>query len=114
MENWTPEQTETALTNGEIVLVDVREPHEFQAERIPGALLFPLSTFDARALPVGQGRKVVLHCKAGGRSARALEACSANGVDVAAHVAGGMDGWKEAGLSYLRQDAASGQMVREG
>ena len=114
MENWTPQQTEAALKNGEIILVDVREPDEYQAERIPGALLLPLSTFDPSALPVGQGRKVVLHCKAGGRSARALEACAAAGVEVTAHVAGGMGGWKDAGLAYLRLDGATGQMVREG
>ena len=35
-----------------ILLIDVREPSEYASERIPGALLFPLSTFDAAGLPV--------------------------------------------------------------
>ncbi len=113
MENWTPQQTADALTKGEIILVDVREPGEYENERIPGALLLPLSTFDPAALPVGQGRAVVLHCAAGGRSARALEACQAAGVDVTTHVVGGLGGWKEAGLPYLRVEPATGKMVLE-
>ncbi len=70
MENWSPEQVDAALKAGEIILVDVREPGEYENERIPGALLLPLSTFDPAALPTGQGRKVVLHCAAGGALAR--------------------------------------------
>ena len=101
MENWTAQQTADALKAGEIILIDVREAGEFYQERIPGALLMPLSTFDVSALPVGQGRKVVLHCKAGGRSARGVEACQAAGVDVDAHLEGGMEAWKEAGLSRI-------------
>ena len=114
MENWTPEQVSDALSQGEIILVDVREPHEYGNERIPGALLMPLSTFDPAALPVGAGRQVVLHCAAGGRSARAVEACQAAGLDVKAHLAGGIGAWKEAGLPYFRIDPPTGQMVREG
>ena len=112
MENWTPEQTAQALERREIILVDVREPNEYDNERIPGALLAPLSTFEPTALPTGQGRRVVLHCAAGGRSARALEACAAAGVEVTAHVAGGIGAWKDAGLAYLRIDPATGRMVR--
>lgn len=114
MQNWTPEQVDAALKAGEIILVDVREPHEFENDRIPGALLHPLSTFDPAALPVGQGRKVVLHCAAGGRSAKAVEACMSSGVDVDAHMAGGMGAWKQAGLPYYRIDPPTGRMVLEG
>ena len=46
MENWSPEQVDAALKAGEIILVDVREPGEYENERIPGALLLPLSTFE--------------------------------------------------------------------
>lgn len=110
MENWSVQETADALARGEIILVDVREPNEFHAERIRGALLYPLSTFDPAGLPVGQGKKVVLHCKAGGRSARALEACMGAGLDITAHMAGGMEGWKAAGQTYFRFNPASGAM----
>jgi len=112
VENWTPEHVNAALMAGEILLVDVREPNEFENERIAGALLHPLSTFEPKALPVGQGRRVVLHCAAGGRSQRALEACAAAGVAVDVHMAGGMGAWKAAGLAYYRIDPSTGQMVQ--
>ena len=110
MENWTPQQVADALNAGEIVLIDVREPDEYHAERIRGALLYPLSTFDPAGLPLGQGKKVVLSCKAGGRSAQAVNACANAGLDVTAHLASGMEGWKAAGLSYFRFNPASGRM----
>ena len=49
--DFTPARLRQGLEAGEIVLVDVREPGEYAAERIHGALLFPLSTFDPAALP---------------------------------------------------------------
>src|SRR5690606_16583467 len=47
----SPQEISGALSRGEIVLIDVREPMEFAAERIHGALLYPLSTFDPADLP---------------------------------------------------------------
>lgn len=110
MENWTVQETAQALEKGEIILVDVREPDEYHAERIRGALLYPLSTFDPAGLPLGQGRKVVLHCKAGGRSAQAVQACMGAGLDVTAHMAGGMQGWKAEGMTYFQFNPAIGRM----
>ena len=110
----TPEQVAMRLEAGEIILIDVREPHEYQNERIPGALLHALSTFEPAALPVDSKREVVLHCAAGGRSARAVEACQAAGLPVNAHLAGGIGAWTEAGLPVDRIDAATGRMVRSG
>ena len=69
----SPAEIRDALASGEILLVDVREPNEYAFERIPGALLYPLSTFDPKAVPA-EGRKVVVQCAAGGRSMRAAQA----------------------------------------
>ncbi|HWA80427.1 MAG TPA: rhodanese-like domain-containing protein, partial [Acetobacteraceae bacterium] len=77
-----PQAVHDRLIRHEITLVDVREPAEYAAERIPGALLFPLSSFDPAALPVAGGRPVVLHCGSGKRSATALAACAAAGIPV--------------------------------
>lgn len=110
MENWTPQQVADALAKDEIILVDVREPGEYEAERIRGALLYPLSTFDPAGLPLGQGKTVVLSCKSGGRSGQAVQACMGAGLDVTAHLASGIEGWKASGLPYFRMDPATGRM----
>ncbi|MFI4919576.1 MAG: rhodanese-like domain-containing protein [Legionellales bacterium] len=57
----------------EALLIDVREPDEYQVARIPGALLKPLSTFSTIELPDAKDKKLVLHCKAGIRSHKAGE-----------------------------------------
>jgi rhodanese-related sulfurtransferase len=60
---------------GKLLLIDVREPSEYASERIAGALLYPLSTFDAAALPTDGSRRVVFHCGSGKRSLTAAERC---------------------------------------
>jgi rhodanese-related sulfurtransferase len=86
------------LQHDAIVLIDVREPDEFAAERIPGAVPFPLSTFDPHALPDSGGRPIVFHCGAGVRSARAVAACQRAGLTLDSHLKGGIQAWKDAGL----------------
>jgi rhodanese-related sulfurtransferase len=93
-----PEQIRAALDAHEILLVDVREPHEFAAERIHGAVNAPLSTFDPHRLPDAGGRTVVLQCGSGKRSATAIDQCRKAGRAVDAHLAGGIVAWKAAGL----------------
>ncbi|MBW0152349.1 MAG: rhodanese-like domain-containing protein, partial [Phenylobacterium sp.] len=84
-----PADVHDRLTARQIVLIDVREPAEYAAERIHGALNFPLSTFDADALPAGGPRAIVLQCGSGKRSAMAMDLCRKAGVEVAGHLAGG-------------------------
>jgi rhodanese-related sulfurtransferase len=86
------------LSAGEAVLVDVREPEEYQEERIPGAVPLPLSRFDPAALPRIPGKKTVLTCLIGGRSARAADLLFAAGHREAFHLDGELFAWKEAGL----------------
>ncbi len=93
--NMSPEDVAQAVADG-AVLVDVREPHEFDQVRIEGAISQPLSAFDPADLP--QGQKVVLMCAGGVRSVRAWEIAQAAGVDVNAHLAGGIRAWMAAGL----------------
>jgi rhodanese-related sulfurtransferase len=96
---------------GELVIIDVREPREFATERLHGASLHPLSTFDATALPVDKTRQVVLHCGSGKRSMDALNRCAAAGMPVTAHIKGGMMAWKAAGLPVITLDPATGAVV---
>jgi rhodanese-related sulfurtransferase len=94
-----PAQTiKQQLHDREIVLIDVREPAEHAAERIPGALSFPLSTFDPAALPQHDGHEIVFHCAGGKRSAAAVARCLEQGLPYARHMTGGLQAWKAAGL----------------
>ena len=98
VENVNVEELQRGLADGTILLVDVREPDEFAAGRIPGSILNPLRSFDPAALPQAEGKRVVLSCRSGNRSLRALELAQAAGrTDVTAHYPGGMNGWMAAG-----------------
>jgi rhodanese-related sulfurtransferase len=103
-----PEEVKALLDAGRIVLIDVREPVEYAAERIPGALLYPLSTFDVTQLPPDEPRQVVFHCAAGGRSLTAARQRIALG-QPAAHMAGGIAQWKASGLPVIRIDLRTGR-----
>ncbi len=105
-----PEEVKELLDAGRILLIDVREPAEYHTERIPGALLYPLSTFDATQLPHDESRRVVFHCAAGGRSFTAALQRMAQG-QPGAHMAGGIAQWKAAGLPVIRVDPRTGRPV---
>jgi rhodanese-related sulfurtransferase len=76
-------------------IVDVREPHEYAAGHIPGAINLPLSSFTPRQLP--SGKPVVLVCLAGGRSAKALQQAVAAGHKDICHYPLGTGGWRNRG-----------------
>jgi len=89
------EDIKQGLQDGSILLVDVREPHEYAAGHIPGAVLHPLSTFDPSLLP--EGKRIVFSCAAGVRSVRALEFAQAAGRDIHEHYKGGFKDWISSG-----------------
>lgn len=104
----TPAQVKAALDCHEILLIDVREPAEFAAERIHGALNFPLSTFDPGALPEAGDKMVVFQCGSGKRSAMAVDQCRKAGHAIDAHLAGGIMAWKARGLPTVTIDSGTG------
>ena len=87
------EAVEAGLADGTMLLVDVREPHEFAAGRIPGSVSLPLSQFDPAAIPAVAGKQVVFSCAAGIRSLRALEFAQSAGLDLDSHYRGGFKDW---------------------
>ena len=91
------------------LLIDVREPDEYALERIRGALLYPLSTFDPSALP-NTGIKIVFQCGSGMRSAKAMAAAAVVGLPIAGHLAGGIKAWKKAGLPVISTDPGTGKL----
>jgi rhodanese-related sulfurtransferase len=89
------EAVKRGLREGSMVLVDVREAHEFAAGHIPGSVSHPLSAFDPALLP--EGRRIVFSCAAGVRSVRAIEAAQAAGRDIREHYKGGFKDWAASG-----------------
>ena len=106
-----PTELNALLSAGKAVVIDVREAAEYGAERIPGALLFPLSTFDPAFLPLDTQKQVVFHCGGGGRSKRAATSLFAHGFKETSHLAGGIRGWKAAGLPVIALDPITGKPV---
>jgi rhodanese-related sulfurtransferase len=99
IENVSREELKRGLADGTIVLVDVREPHEYADGHIPGATLNALQSFDPKALPAPEpGKRIVLSCRSGKRSLTALEIARLAGRgDIKAHYPGGMLDWNAAG-----------------
>jgi rhodanese-related sulfurtransferase len=94
----TPEEVSKGMDDGRYLLVDVREPNEVAVEAYPGAVVVPLSGFDPRDIPDPRGKQVVFACRSGKRSVTASLAAQAAGFAYDKHLAGGILGWKAAGL----------------
>ncbi len=83
----------------DFVLIDVREPNEFEINKIPGSVLIPKGEFlNGKALEqlpelTGGDKQVVLHCKSGVRSAEVLAVVKGAGYGDAVHVGGGVVAW---------------------
>jgi sulfur-carrier protein adenylyltransferase/sulfurtransferase len=92
LEHWLKQRD-----NGErdFELIDVREPNEFEINRIPGAILIPKAEFlNGHAFEqLSQDKPVVLHCKTGARSAEVLAILKGAGFSDAVHVGGGVVAW---------------------
>jgi adenylyltransferase/sulfurtransferase len=98
---WPPPEVSAAEVSAaqargdEFLLLDVREPGEYETAHIAGARLLPLGQLEARLgeLESWRERRVVIHCHKGGRSARACELLHRRGFSDVANLAGGIDAW---------------------
>ncbi len=79
----------------QFVLVDVREPHEYQIARIPGSVLIPLGELPKRLNELNPQDEIVMHCKMGGRSAKAVDLLKQNGFTKVINVKGGITAWSD-------------------
>lgn len=94
------ETVKQGLADGSILVIDVREAHEYEAAHIPGAVSHPLSEFDPAALAElveKDGRRPVLSCAAGVRSVQALALAQRAGLTLSEHYRGGFKDWYSAG-----------------
>jgi rhodanese-related sulfurtransferase len=97
----TPTAANEAVGNG-AMLIDVREQWEYDELHIPGAVLIPLGELPNRVSEIPVDRDVYVHCRMGGRSARAVDYLRTFGHPRSYNVTGGIEAWNEAGLPVER------------
>jgi rhodanese-related sulfurtransferase len=79
----------------DIFLLDVREPNEFQIGRIPGSTLIPLGEVPQRVAEIPRDKEIIVHCKMGGRSARAADYLRQQGYTKVKNLKGGILDWSD-------------------
>jgi len=95
MEEITATELKQRLDNGDdIQIIDVREPHEYEIGQIPNSKLIPLGQVLNRMNEIDPDRETVMHCKMGGRSAKAIDALQRSGfTGKLINLAGGITAW---------------------
>ena len=78
-----------------LTIVDVREPQEFQICRIPGTTLIPLGDVPARVNELDPNQEIIVHCKMGGRSAKAADFLRSVGFKDVKNLKGGILDWSD-------------------
>lgn len=99
-----------ALVDDGAILVDVREPHEWQAGHAPQARHIPLAQLNRRIAELPANRPVVAVCRSGNRSAHAAALLAAAGRD-ASNLTGGMHAWSRHGLPIVAKGGGRGRVV---
>jgi len=99
-----------ALVDDGALLLDVREPHEWQAGHAPKARHIPLAQLPHRAGELPANKPIVTVCRSGNRSARAAAILAGTGRD-ASNLAGGMHAWARAGLPVVAKGGGSGRVA---
>jgi molybdopterin/thiamine biosynthesis adenylyltransferase/rhodanese-related sulfurtransferase len=88
-----PELSERLRANRSLLLIDVREPHELEISRIEGATLIPLGQLASRLSELDITKEIVVFCRMGSRSARALEILRNAGFGKVKNLKGGINEW---------------------
>jgi adenylyltransferase/sulfurtransferase len=80
---------------GQVLLIDVREPDEFEICRIAGAEPIPMRQIPEHVSTLPKDKHLLIHCHHGGRSLRVTQYLRANGFTAVTNVAGGIDAWAQ-------------------
>lgn len=103
-----PEEASRLVADGQVLLLDVREPFEWAAGHAPDAVHVPMGQLTRET--VEEGTPVVVVCRSGNRSGVAAQALAAVGYR-AWNLVGGMKAWSAAGLPVVRADGTPGQVA---
>jgi rhodanese-related sulfurtransferase/transcriptional regulator with XRE-family HTH domain len=95
------------IQQGDVEVVDVREPHEWATGHLPNARLFPIRQLRADPASAKLGPRVLFVCETGGRSLRAAELAPSLGVREAFSLDGGTAAWRAAGLPIVEPTSAA-------
>jgi rhodanese-related sulfurtransferase len=107
IENLTPQQVSEELLKGDVTLIDIRESEELKLNgKIPDSIHASRGMLEFYADPTlpyhkpefDKGKRIILHCASGGRSALAAMTLKEMGYENVAHLDGGIKAWKEAGF----------------
>lgn len=112
IEQVDPAAAREELSRGDAVLIDVREPHEWEESHIEGATLVPQASLPERIADVAPepSQRVLLHCRVGNRAARAADALQGElGYENVASIAGGIEAWQEAGLPVVEPEGLTAE-----
>jgi molybdopterin/thiamine biosynthesis adenylyltransferase/rhodanese-related sulfurtransferase len=103
VEEIEPFEAAQEIEGGDVVLIDTREPHEFQEARIEGGKLVPpgLLADEIAAAAPDKSARTILYCRSGNRSYKAAEQMEALGYTDVASMAGGILAWQEQGLPVV-------------
>ncbi len=97
-EQWditAPELAEKLKRGEDLRLIDVREPHELEISRLEGEELIPLGQFASHLSDLDSSQEIVLFCKSGTRSTRALEILASAGFKKVKNLKGGINAWAQ-------------------
>lgn len=89
----TAAELASRMQHDHLILLDVREPHELEISALPGAVNIPLGTLAARLADLDSAKDMVVFCKSGTRSARALELLASAGFRKVKNLKGGINAW---------------------
>jgi sulfur-carrier protein adenylyltransferase/sulfurtransferase len=112
IEELDPADAREEIAGGDVVLVDTREPHEWDEAHLEGATLVPPASVAERIDEVVPDRsaRVLLYCRVGNRSARAADLMETElGYENVASVAGGIAAWQQAGLPVVEAEGMTQQ-----
>ena len=104
---WPTERVSAATVAAELVsadpplVLDIRNPREWEAKRIPESLNIPLNHMQERLAEVPRGRRIAVHCAGGYRSSIATSILQQNGITNLIEMAGGLAAWDAAKLPVI-------------
>ncbi|HWM55232.1 MAG TPA: molybdopterin-synthase adenylyltransferase MoeB [Solirubrobacterales bacterium] len=111
VEEIEPFEAAQEIEGGDVVLIDTREPHEFQEARLEGGKLVPpglLGDEIAAAAP-DKSARTILYCRSGNRSYKAAEQMQALGYEDVASMAGGILAWQEQGMPVVAAEGMTAE-----
>jgi molybdopterin/thiamine biosynthesis adenylyltransferase/rhodanese-related sulfurtransferase len=111
IEEIAPFEAAEEIEGGDVVLVDTREPHEYDEAHLDGARLVPPGILEDEIGSVvpDRDRRVLLYCRTGNRSGKAAEQMAALGYGNVANVEGGILAWQEQGLPVVEAEGLSAE-----